>query len=137
MALLNASPRIAVFGRVIDSAPEMPMMKSSGLTRRQFAVLAGACMAAKGAPEGDLTAAKIVERIQKNVGVPWRTETVDTFKAGNPETKVTGIATSFSATMDVMQRGVASGKNFFIVHEPTFYSGDDMTKDITADPVYI
>jgi putative NIF3 family GTP cyclohydrolase 1 type 2 len=81
------------------------------------------------------TARQIVERIQKNVAVPWRTETVDTFKAGNPDTPVTGIATTFSATLDVLQRAVASGKNFIIAHEPTFYNHLDTTKDIEGDAV--
>jgi putative NIF3 family GTP cyclohydrolase 1 type 2 len=82
-----------------------------------------------------ITARQVIERIQKNVGVPWRTETVDTFKAGNPATSVTGIATTFSATLDVLQRAVASGKNLIIAHEPTFYNHQDTTKDIEGDAV--
>ena len=42
------------------------------------------------AQDSRLTARDIVERIQKNVGVPWRTQTVDTFKAGNSDLAVTG-----------------------------------------------
>ncbi len=80
-----------------------------------------------------LTASQIIERIQKQVGVPWRSRTVDTFKAGNPETVVKGIATSFSATLDVCQRAAASGKNLIIVHEPTFYNHLDETKDLNGD----
>jgi putative NIF3 family GTP cyclohydrolase 1 type 2 len=82
-----------------------------------------------------ITARQVIERMQKNVGVPWRTETVDTFKAGNPDTTVTGIATTFSATLDVLQRAVASGKNLIIAHEPTFYNHQDTTKDIEGDAV--
>jgi putative NIF3 family GTP cyclohydrolase 1 type 2 len=114
-------------------------MISTNLTRRQFALLTGTALAAMDtgrAQAGDITARQVIERIQKNVGVPWRAETVDTFKTGNPDTKVKGIATSFSATLDVMQRGVASGKNLFIVHEPTFYNHQDSTKDLADDPVY-
>jgi putative NIF3 family GTP cyclohydrolase 1 type 2 len=80
-----------------------------------------------------LTANQIIERIQKQVGVPWRSRTVDTFKIGNPETVVKGIATSFSATLDVCQRAVASAKNLIIVHEPTFYNHLDETKDLTGE----
>jgi putative NIF3 family GTP cyclohydrolase 1 type 2 len=85
--------------------------------------------------QNKLTARQVIERIQKNVGVPWRSETVDTFKAGNPDTAVTGIATTFSATLDVLQRAVASGKNLIIAHEPTFYNHLDTTKDIEGDAV--
>jgi len=35
-----------------------------------------------------LTAREVVARIQAHVGIPWMAETVDTFKAGNPDTEV-------------------------------------------------
>jgi putative NIF3 family GTP cyclohydrolase 1 type 2 len=95
-----------------------------------FLLLAGISSA-----QNKLTARQVIERIQKNVGVPWRTETVDTFKAGKPDTPVIGIATTFSATFDVLQRAVASGKNLIIAHEPTFYNHLDTTKDIEGDAV--
>lgn len=84
------------------------------------------------AQAGGLTARAVIERIQKNVGVPWRAQTVDTFKAGDPETVVTGIATSFGGTFDVVRRASASGKNLLIVHEPTFYNHEDSTKNLTG-----
>lgn len=84
-----------------------------------------------------LTAREIIERIQKNVGVPWRTETVDTFKAGNPDTPVTGIAVTMMATLDVLERAAASGKSLIITHEPTFYNHLDTTDKLKKqdDPV--
>src|SRR5438132_10937520 len=71
---------------------------------------------------GELTARQVVERIQKNVGVPWREKTVDTFKAGNPDTTVKGIATTMVATLDLLKRAAEVHRNLIIVHEPTFYS---------------
>lgn len=68
------------------------------------------------------TARQIIERIQKNVGVPWTTPTVDTFKAGNPDEPVTGIAVTMMATLDVLERAAAANCNLVITHEPTFYS---------------
>lgn len=104
-------------------------------SRRGFLVLAGAGLYTVGhaAPafEG-ITARQVIERIQKNVGVQWRSETVDTFKIGNPETIVKGIATSFSATLDVCQRAHAAGKNLLIVHEPTFYNHNDETASLSG-----
>ncbi len=73
------------------------------------------------------TAQQIVDRIEKNVGVPWTTPTVDTFKAGDPQTPVTGVAVTMMATLDVLERAAASGKNLVITHEPTFYSHLDET----------
>ena len=112
------------------------MHLSKNLSRRRFVLLAGAALSAgdrlRSQPSG-LTANQIIERIQKQVGVPWRSRTVDTFKAGNPETVVKGIATSFSATLDVCQRAATSRKNLIIVHEPTFYNHLDETKDLNGE----
>lgn len=71
-------------------------MSQDRLSRREFGLFAAAAAAAQ--PAG-LTAQQVVERIQKNVGVPWRAATIDTFKAGNPETVVKGIATTFMTTL--------------------------------------
>ncbi|HEU0005211.1 MAG TPA: hypothetical protein VFS12_04385, partial [Terriglobia bacterium] len=109
------------------------MHPSENLSPRRFMFLGGIALSAADAfraqPPG-LTASQIIERIQKQVGVTWRSRTVDTFKAGNPETVVKGIATSFSATLDVCQGAATSGKNLIIVHEPTFYNHLDETKDL-------
>jgi putative NIF3 family GTP cyclohydrolase 1 type 2 len=73
------------------------------------------------AQEKKPTAREVVAAIQEHVGVPWNADTVDTFKAGNPETRVTGIAVTMMATLDVLQRAAANGQNLIITHEPTFY----------------
>jgi putative NIF3 family GTP cyclohydrolase 1 type 2 len=82
-----------------------------------------------------LTAGQVVERIRKNVGCAWSDRTVDTIKAGDPDTPVTGIATTCFATLDVLKRAAASGKNLVIVHEPTFYNHADDTTRMADDPV--
>jgi putative NIF3 family GTP cyclohydrolase 1 type 2 len=84
------------------------------------------------------TARQIIQRIQDHVGVPWQKETVDTFKAGDPDTKITGIAVTMMATFDVLQRAAASGANLIITHEPTFYNHLDEFSEIPQkenDPV--
>jgi putative NIF3 family GTP cyclohydrolase 1 type 2 len=84
-----------------------------------------------------LTAREIVAEIQKQVGVPWKAETVDTFKAGDPESPVTGIAVTMMATMDVLQLASAQGLNFVITHEPTFYAHLDVPEGMPEnDPVW-
>ena len=60
-----------------------------------------------GAQNSRLTARQVIERIQKHVGVTWREPTVDTFKAGNPDAPVTGIAVTMMATLNVLQRAAA------------------------------
>ena len=86
-----------------------------------------------------MTAAEIVDRIKQTLaagGVNWSAETVDTFKAGKPETPVTGIATTFMATFDAIQRAVKAGANFVITHEPTFYNHQDATTAFADDAVF-
>jgi putative NIF3 family GTP cyclohydrolase 1 type 2 len=83
------------------------------------------------------TAREIVAAIQAHVGIPWMSQTVDTFKAGNPDTPVTGIAVTMMATLDVLQRAAANHQNFVITHEPTFYSHQDVPEGMNAnDPVW-
>jgi putative NIF3 family GTP cyclohydrolase 1 type 2 len=87
-----------------------------------------------------VTARAIVLRIQEQLarqGVAWREGGRDTFKAGNPETAVRGIATSGMSTFDVLRRAAAAGKNLVITHEPTFYNDRDVTTTLASDPVYL
>ena len=80
-----------------------------------------------------LTARQVLERIKTNIGVPWMDQTVDTFKDGDPGTRVTGIAVTMMATLDVLQRAAAQGSNLVITHEPTFFGHlDDLAPLETA-----
>src|SRR5579864_1619246 len=102
-------------------------------SRRAFVMAAAAATAARAQ---DLTAKDVIERIQKNVGVPWRDQTVDTIKSGSPGARLRGIATTMMATLDVVQRAAAAGKNMVITHEPTFYSHEDKTDTLKDDATY-
>jgi putative NIF3 family GTP cyclohydrolase 1 type 2 len=89
------------------------------------------------AQEKRITARDIVAAIQSQVGVEWKKQTVDTFKAGNPDTPVTGIAVTMMATMDVLERASAKGLNLVITHEPTFYAHTDTPDGLPQDdPVW-
>jgi putative NIF3 family GTP cyclohydrolase 1 type 2 len=83
-----------------------------------------------------ITAQEAINRILAANGVPPIAHTVDTIKAGDPQTPVTGIVTTFLDTYQVLQRAVADGKNLIVTHEPTFYNHlDDMTLLGSNDPV--
>jgi len=71
------------------------------------------------------TAQEVVDRIRKSLGVSWKPDTVDTFKAGDPSTVVTGVVTTSLATIDVLRRAVKAGANMVITSGPTFYSRTD------------
>jgi putative NIF3 family GTP cyclohydrolase 1 type 2 len=82
-----------------------------------------------------LTAAEAIQRIQQRYPAPVP-DTVDTIKAGDPSTQVTGIATTFMDTMAVLREANRRGLNLVITHEPTFYNHRDSTTFFTDDPVY-
>lgn len=82
-----------------------------------------------------ITAREIVDRIKQHVGCEWSEETVDTFKAGDPDAAVTGVATTFLATLDVLRRAAAADLSFAITHEPTFYHHLEDTSALGDDPV--
>ena len=85
-----------------------------------------------------LTARDVIARIQQQVGVPWQSDTVDTFKAGNPDSRVSGIAVTMMATLDVLQRAAAARDNLIITHEPTFFDHLDISDQLPekdTDPV--
>ena len=82
-----------------------------------------------------ITAAEAIQRIQKHYPAALP-NTVDTIKAGEPSTPVTGIATTFLDTMDVLREANRRGANLVITHEPTFYNHLDDTSFFADDPVY-
>ena len=83
-----------------------------------------------------LTASEAIQRIQKYYPAVPTPGTVDTVKAGDRSTPVTGIATTFLDTMDVLREASRRGANLVITHEPTFYNHLDETDFFASDPVY-
>jgi putative NIF3 family GTP cyclohydrolase 1 type 2 len=73
-----------------------------------------------------LTASQLLERMIKNVGIPWQSQRADGFDEGihmgSPDTVVTGIATTFTPTYEVLKRSITAGKNTIICRETPFYS---------------
>ena len=84
-----------------------------------------------------MTGREVVDLIKKNVGVPWNEQSYrDTFKLGNPDSQVKGIATTVMVTFDVLKRANEAGLNMVIAHEDTFWNDRDDTKDLTSNPLY-
>jgi hypothetical protein len=94
-----------------------------------------------------ITAQQVIERIQKNIGSPWMFGT-DICEAGNPDAAVTGIATSFTATFEVLRRAAESGHNLIITRERPFWSHENkvmehsggsvgpLRSDLMKDPLF-
>jgi putative NIF3 family GTP cyclohydrolase 1 type 2 len=82
------------------------------------------------------TPADVVALIKKQVTCNWSNKTVDTFKAGDPNSRLSGIAVCMFADMQTLKAAVKNNCNFIITHEPVFYNHTDETSAYTSDPVY-
>jgi putative NIF3 family GTP cyclohydrolase 1 type 2 len=87
-------------------------------------------------PASPLTASEAIDRIVKATGATLPPNTVDTIKAGDPATLITGIVTTFTPSMEVLRKAVAAGDNLIVTHEPTFYNHLDAATLFVNDPVY-
>ena len=105
----------------------------SRISRRDFLALTAAGTVAAylidDAPpraSAGVAAQEIVDRIKQHIGVDWTDGLVDTFKAGDPSTIVTGVVTTSMATLAVLQTAAQAGANLVITAAPTFYSRADL-----------
>lgn len=81
------------------------------------------------------TAEQVIAAMRAAAQITPAPNTVDTIKEGDPQTVVTGIATTISPTMDVLRKAVAAGDNLIVTHEPSFYNHLDKTDLYPNDPV--
>src|ERR1041384_2804630 len=72
-----------------------------------------------------LTVQNVIDIIMKDLGGVIASNSVDTIKAGKPDTVVSGIGCTMFATMDIIAQAKKLGANFIIAHEPTFYNHTD------------
>ena len=105
------------------------------VSRRGFARLAGTAALGRTPLAGwsaPITAQQVVQRIQTNIGVPWKESPLDTFKCGDPGAPLSGIAVTGMATMDVIKRATQQKANFVVTLEPTFFMRFDGQPDPNA-----
>lgn len=83
--------------------------------------------AAAPALKNAMTVQDIINALLADIpGTPFP-NTVDTIKAGNPNTPVKGIVTTMFATNEIIGKTIDLKANFIIAHEPTFYNHADET----------
>ena len=87
-------------------------------------------------PDDTYTVKQIMDLFIKSVPGNPLPGTVDTLKAGSPDTKVTGIVTTMFPTIAIIHKAIDLGYNFIIAHEPTFYNHTDDTSWLQNDDVY-
>src|SRR5690242_15894897 len=98
--------------------------------------LAALLLATLAPAQTPITASAAIAKIQKSYTDAPPPKTVDTIKAGDPSTPVTGIAVTFLDTMEVLRKAASRGENLVISHEPSFYNHRDQTSFLENDPVY-
>jgi len=112
------------------------------LTRRSFVqAAAGSLLVSRPgfaqSPAKTMTAGQVAERIRANAGMAWRDKTLDGFKAGSPETPVTGVVTAVMATQRVLARAVELERNLIVTQEPVFYNANDEPGNRASDAIYL
>jgi putative NIF3 family GTP cyclohydrolase 1 type 2 len=79
---------------------------------------------------------QVVEAVLNACEIERITNTCDQLIIGDWEAEVTGIATTFMATADVIRQAAERGANLIITHEPTFFTHDDQRGWLEGDEVY-
>jgi putative NIF3 family GTP cyclohydrolase 1 type 2 len=64
-------------------------------------------------------------------------QTCDQLMAGDWECEVTGIVSTFMATVDVIKEAIEKQANLIITHEPTYFTGPDTIEWLKDDEVYL
>jgi len=129
-------------------------MSNKNFNRRKFIKLSGqtvvgtslalptfACTSNKALqsnqPKMNLSIQQVIDKIMTQIPGDTSGHTVDTVKIGDANQIVTGIVSTFMATVEVIERAAWLGANFIITHEPTFYNHLDNTDWIKDDQVYL
>lgn len=73
-----------------------------------------------------------VQKYLQSLAGSWEypSDTVDTFKAGTPETPVTAIAVAWLPFTWALEQAHELGCSLFITHEPTFYDHRDSREEL-------
>jgi putative NIF3 family GTP cyclohydrolase 1 type 2 len=106
--------------------------RRTALTALAGTLLAPAQAATSATP---LTAREVFAAIRTASGQKWDPNpTDDRIIFGNRAVPVTGIATCFTASIDVLRRAAAAGLNYIVPHEASFYERyDDFAESAVPD----
>lgn len=82
-----------------------------------------------------MTVGSLIDAIICKSNTVVEADTCDKLISGDLNTEITGIVTTFMATVDVIRQAIACGANFIITHEPTYFTGKDRLDWLQDDPV--
>jgi hypothetical protein len=80
---------------------------------------------------------EVVDLIVDSCDMPPLPQTCDQLMSGDWDCEVTGIVSTFMATVDVIKDTISKGANLIITHEPTYFTGADQTDWLVEDDVYL
>lgn len=80
----------------------------------------------------EITAQQIIERMKKNLGVPWNDPSADIFYAGKPDNVITGVATTWTPSLDVLRHAIAGKKNMIITRESPYWLHETSTPEFSG-----
>jgi putative NIF3 family GTP cyclohydrolase 1 type 2 len=80
---------------------------------------------------------EVIDAILNACAIERIPNTCDQLITGDWETQVTGIATTFMATPEVIRGASERGANLIITHEPTFFTHADGREWLEGDEVYL
>lgn len=69
-----------------------------------------------------ITGQDVIGRIQKKLAASWTSTNADAIIAGNGDTEVKGIVTTYAPSLEVLHKAVASGKNMIISRESPYWA---------------
>lgn len=112
-------------------------LKASGLTLAGTSVMGLSPLFSQTNHEkSDMTIQELIDQIIAKIPGGKLDQTVDTVKSSDPSRKLTGVVSTFLATVDVIRAAIEKGANLIITHEPTYYNHTDDTEWLANDPVY-
>jgi putative NIF3 family GTP cyclohydrolase 1 type 2 len=110
------------------------------VSRRQFVTAAAALAlgaSSGGAAPQTITAQQLVDRVRVRLGAAIPDGTPDGFRAGDPGARVSGVAVTAMATLDVLRRAADARHDLVLTLAPVFYTPGDTPDGRAADPVYL
>lgn len=80
---------------------------------------------------------EIIDIILNSCGGVKIEDTCDKLISGDGDMEVSGVGTTFMATVEVIKEAIKLGVNLIITHEPTYYTSTDKLDWLQDHPVYL
>jgi putative NIF3 family GTP cyclohydrolase 1 type 2 len=83
----------------------------------------------------DITVQQVLERMQRNLGGAWKTAGGDGLVAGGGSAVVTGIATTWTPSLDVLRKAAGAKRNLIISRESPYWAHETAQPEFSGSAV--